>query len=132
MGDVNPLVPGASNLPLGSIQSPAGRAVTPEVKFPKDLRPYEVPEHFAAAVPGAPAAPLTREEAAREVDDLNKVVEGLGRRLDFALFEDTGEFYVKVVDRSTNRVVKVLPSEKALQLHAKLEKALGVILDEAI
>lgn len=66
----------------------------------------------------------------REIQTLNKILDGLGHRLEFGIVESTEEMFVKVVDRTSNSVVKVVPSQSLLELHAKLESAIGLFLDE--
>jgi flagellar protein FlaG len=141
MTNLDPSVVGPEVLPRPQIQVPPPTVRAPKVRLPEDRHPFEVPEELQREVRKAPDAnsatekalrKLNRPEAEREVERLNKVMEGLGSRLDFGLWEGTDELFVKVVDRNSNNVLKVLPPEKLLELHAKLERALGVILDEEI
>ncbi len=126
-------------MPSGPEAVPRVPQVAPKVAFPQELRPFEVPDYLKRDAPSA-ARPETetdygkidRKDAERRLESLKKIMDGLGHRLDFGLYEGTNEFFVKVIDRRNNRVVKMLPSEKLLELHAKLEKAMGLILDEEI
>jgi flagellar protein FlaG len=63
---------------------------------------------------------------------MNKLMTGLGHRLEFGVFEDTDQLFVKVVDRRSNKVVKVLPPEDFLQLRQKIADAVGLLLDDQL
>lgn len=111
-----------------------------------DVEPqkYEVPDHFKVdqARSQAPTPPRAETNAGEEepkpdretikktVEKLNKISEGLGHRLSFDLYDVTDEFYSKVIDRRTNKVVKLLPPKEVLEFHRKLQEALGAMIDE--
>jgi uncharacterized FlaG/YvyC family protein len=117
--------------------------VTPGVK-PIDLRPFTPPPEMTEPTP-RPEVEVRRppekekekesvklEEINRDIESLNKLMEGLGNRLEFGLYNDTDRMFVKVVDREANRVVKMLPSEDFLELKQKISTAVGLIIDEEI
>jgi flagellar protein FlaG len=96
------------------------------------------PEPASSADPQVDLGSEGREKEKREekeslrelVDRLNETARDLGHRLSFDLYDVTDEVYAKVIDRRTNDVVKVLPPKEVLELHRKLQEALGAILDE--
>ena len=71
-----------------------------------------------------------KESIEKMVERLNREAEDLGHRLAFGLYEGTEEYYAKVIDRRTNKTLKMLPPESLLELHRKLQEALGVLVDE--
>lgn len=115
-----------------------------------DVEPqnYEVPDQFrldqartpaqtqtqtqapAETHPGEEESKPDRETIKKTVEKLNKISEGLGHRLSFDLYDTTDEFYSKVIDRRTNKVVKLLPPKEVLEFHRKLQEALGAMIDE--
>ena len=115
--------------------------VTPGVK-PIDLRPFTPPPEMTEPAPRPEVEvrrppekekePVKKETLDRDIESLNKLMEGLGNRLEFGLFNDTDRMFVKVVDRQANRVVKMLPSEDFLELKQKISDAVGLIIDEEI
>ncbi len=116
--------------------------VTPGVK-PVDLRPFSLPsetiERVRRSEPESQSSPVKEENAEfsvdslkQEIESLNKLMEGLGNRLEFGLFDDTDRMFVKVVDRRQNQVVKMLPSQDFLELKQKISNAVGLIIDEEI
>lgn len=75
--------------------------------------------------------PMTKEEILEEIDHVNEILENVGHRLKFGFYEQTGQFYVQVIDRSRDQVVKMMPPEYLLSLRARLVEAVGLIVDEA-
>ena len=115
--------------------------VTPGVK-PIDLRPFTPPPEMTETSPRPKVEvrrppekekePVKKESLDRDIESLNKLMEGLGNRLEFGLYNDTDRMFVKVVDRQANRVVKMFPSEDFLELKQKISNAVGLIIDEEI
>ncbi|MEK7466934.1 MAG: flagellar protein FlaG [Planctomycetota bacterium] len=50
--------------------------------------------------------------------------------LRFGIHEASGEFYVRVLDPSTNKVLKTVPPEQLLDFRAALERSIGILFDE--
>ena len=72
-----------------------------------------------------------------EKDNVNEAIEKLkhageifNRRLDFRVDEETNRVVVKVVDTATDKVIKEIPSEQLLQLVAKIQEMIGILVDE--
>ena len=69
------------------------------------------------------------EDTRRQLEDLNRIMDGLGSRMQFSVYQDTDQFYVQLVDRASNEVLKVMPAEHILELRARIGEAVGVFLD---
>ncbi len=72
--------------------------------------------------------PLVREA----IDRINEYMDSLKRDLEFRFDEDSGRTIVKVIDKSTNEVVRVLPPEEAVSLADGLTAGgneIGAIID---
>ena len=99
---------------------------------------YEVPELLRSRPRGQGqerttqeiVSALSREKTQKTVEKLNNVLVELGDRLAFDLFQGTDEFYAKIVDRRTNKVVKVMPPEEVLEFHAKMKEFVGRLIDQ--
>lgn len=63
-------------------------------------------------------------ERLREAGDL------FNRRLDFRVDEETNRIVVKVIDTRTDKVIKEIPPEQLVQLAAKIQKMIGLLVDE--
>ncbi len=109
---------------------------------PVDLRPVTPPQEIVRPsprtepdLPDSPEKDQTKIDPTsiqNEIESLNKLMEGLGNRLEFGLFENTDRLFVKIVDRRQNQVVKMLPSEDFLRLKQKIADAIGLVIDEEI
>jgi uncharacterized FlaG/YvyC family protein len=95
--------------------------------------PKPAPERAVseAAPEPAPSQDLlqVREEMRQFVQQLSRVFTGLSSRLEFGFVRDPQMIYVRVVDRSTNRTVKVLPMPEMLELKQKLDAMNARFLD---
>ena len=49
---------------------------------------------------------------------------------EFGFFEDTNRIIIKIKDKTTNEVIKEIPSEKALEILLKAWEASGMLVDE--
>lgn len=55
------------------------------------------------------------------VDSMNRLMKSLSNSLQFSLDEDTGKTVIKVIDSTTQEVIKQFPSEEALALTKALD-----------
>ena len=73
-----------------------------------------------------------REAVDQAVSNMNSFVQNLQRDLQFEVDLDMGHTVVSVVDRSTNEVIRQIPSEEAVaraqQLREQFEDAGGLLL----
>lgn len=50
--------------------------------------------------------------------------------LQFSQFDKSGKTYVKIIDRSNDKVIREIPSEEALMLAAKMDELIGILFDK--
>ena len=114
-------------------------AQTVELRQPDPAARYEVPEEFARESKGkeADAASGKGREPdsdikglAEEVQAINKIAEKSNHRFRYDLYETTEELFVQVIDRKSNEVVRQIPPEELLELHARIHEQVGFLLDE--
>ncbi len=71
------------------------------------------------------------EKIAREAAErLNRMLEGLNRRISVSVHEKTHEIMVKVVDNITGEVVREIPPKKILDMVANMMEMAGLLVDE--
>ncbi|MDS1309508.1 flagellar protein FlaG [Marinobacter xiaoshiensis] len=63
-----------------------------------------------------------REELGQAVSQLNDFVQNVQRDLQFEVDNESGKTIVKVVDQSTQKVIRQMPDEVALRLAEKLQQ----------
>ncbi|MDR0301335.1 MAG: flagellar protein FlaG [Treponema sp.] len=62
--------------------------------------------------------------------DLERLV--FNRKLQFVVDHASHEVIVKVIDKDTDKVIKVLPPEELQRLHSNLKEAIGFLFDERV
>jgi flagellar protein FlaG len=82
------------------------------------------------------------EEAKPQVEDPEAIAEGVKtmrtmarifeRKLDFIIHEDTNRLMVKVIDLETEEVIREIPPEQILDMLAKMECFVGLLIDELV
>ena len=64
--------------------------------------------------------------------DLEKVGRAFNRKLQFEIDHSSNEVLVKVIDKETDKVIKVIPPEELQRLHRNLKEAIGLLLNEMV
>lgn len=95
-----------------------GRAVERNKVWPQENKQYE--------------GNLTRGDAEAIADIMNKAAKLYDRQLRFDVYEDTDRVYVQIIDENTREVIKQIPPEEMLELSAKIQEMVGIMLDEYV
>ena len=97
------------------------------------------PAQTAAQVPMADAAQVVQnitnniaqvQEDVRQLQKLSDVV--MGRKVQFNVNQELNQVIVRIVDPSTDQVIKEIPSTDIQKLKARIRKTIGVLFDEMI
>ncbi|MFP4697146.1 MAG: flagellar protein FlaG [Eubacteriales bacterium] len=64
------------------------------------------------------------------IEHANKEFKAFNRRLEFSIHEETKEIVVKVIDTEDDNVIREIPSEKILDMVAKMYEIAGLFVDE--
>jgi flagellar protein FlaG len=64
--------------------------------------------------------------------NLEQISLSFNRRLQFVVDHKSNEISVKVIDRATDKVIKVLPPEELQRLHSRIEETIGFLFDETV
>jgi flagellar protein FlaG len=73
---------------------------------------------------------LDKKLVETQVQKFNKVLNTTNKRCEYSMHNETESFMVKVIDNETNEIIKEIPSEKMLDMVAKIEEMIGLIIDE--
>ncbi len=73
---------------------------------------------------------LTREAAVAATSDLNTVVRQFGNEIQFEVSQNHDRLVIKVIDRESEEVIREIPPEEVLDIHAKIAATLGLIFDK--
>lgn len=78
-----------------------------------------------------PAAEADSEQLQQAMDKIRDSIPPVARNLRFSVDEDTGRTVVKVVDPSTDEVIRQIPSEEVLAIAKDLENfSAGLLLKD--
>ena len=117
----------ASNLPpptdISSLAGgPATRAQSAEAA--SDTKDAEAPQL------AAPVAPPSAEQINQALDEVRNALQPVAQNLLFSLDSDTGKTVIKIVDASTDEVIKQIPSEEILAISKALGKLQGLLVKQ--
>lgn len=74
----------------------------------------------------------TKKKVQEAVSKMNEMLEVNNSHSKFVYHEGLERYYVTVVDRDTDEVVKEIPPKKLLDAFYEMQKMLGMIVDEKI
>lgn len=85
---------------------------------------------------GNRAAAAQRSIPAADLDsvlgDLLNVTQIFNHRLQFTVNQDLDQVVVKVIDKTTDRVIKEIPPAELQRVHSRIREAIGLFVDEQI
>jgi flagellar protein FlaG len=64
------------------------------------------------------------------MEQMNKFLESANIHLQFGVHEESGRIFTRVVNMETKEIIKEFPPEEMLNLIARIDKAIGVFIDE--
>ncbi|MDR0513071.1 MAG: flagellar protein FlaG [Treponema sp.] len=88
-------------------------------------------QQTVAALPGSGDSGADGE-LRNSVSDLSQTASLFGRRLQFEVDHESQDVTIKIIDRQTDRVIRVLPPEELQRLHRGIREALGSFVDQSV
>jgi len=82
--------------------------------------------------PSVIQATYSKEEIEQYLNDLFHSHLLLNRRLKFSVNRELNKVIVKVIDGSTDEVIREIPPEEIQRLQARIRNAIGLLFDEKI
>jgi len=73
-----------------------------------------------------------RSDLQSNLEILRKTYAAFNKRLSFYLNEEIDRVVVKVIDGETDKVIKEIPPQEVQEVVARIQKAIGVLVDEMI
>ncbi|PLT32622.1 flagellar biosynthesis protein FlaG [Bacillus sp. V5-8f] len=74
----------------------------------------------------------SKQEIEEVVDSLNKFLQPSHTSIKFEFHEKLNEYYVTVVDDTTQETIKEIPSKKILDFYAAMTEFVGIMVDKRI
>lgn len=75
---------------------------------------------------------LSKGESQQLIEGMNKFLDGADIQLRFQYHEQLNEYYVTIVDSTTDEVVREIPPKKLLDMHAAMKDFIGLWVDKKI
>jgi flagellar protein FlaG len=113
-------------LPVAQNVSGGAAALSPH-RLSADALPSTAPAVAESPPPGQPVDPEKLETAVQEVQ---KFTQNLAKELQFNIDKDSGRTVVKVVDASTQEVIRQIPSEEVLAMAKALGQIQGLLIKQ--
>lgn len=73
-----------------------------------------------------------KKEIEEELNTLNEFVRYYDKQLNFELHENSDRHYVQVIDVIEDKIIREIPPEKILDMIARINDLMGLIIDERI
>lgn len=72
----------------------------------------------------------TKEKTEKVINSMNEFLKASNSHLKFEFHEKLQEYFVTIVDDSTNEVIKEVPSKKLLDMYAAMTEYIGLLVDK--
>lgn len=119
---------------IGNLPNQAGTAPNARVNSGGTLQQNPRTEMAAQTPPAAGQTAAntlpTDDEVKSSVKALNELTRSMNSSLSFSIDKDTGQTVVKVVDSSTDEVIKQIPSEEILAISKAIDQLKGVFIKQ--
>lgn len=112
----------------GLSSSAASRAESPRTSVQQGERVVTVLEKQSVA-DVFPQSKISDEQLEEAVDQANYEMKRLDTNLRFSIHEKTRQVLVKIVDSTTNEVIREIPPEKLLDMCAFMMEKAGLLVD---
>jgi flagellar protein FlaG len=122
---------GTSSVGVERVLTPIQPVKTPVETAKQPVPPYvhNAREMKQAEIQGKKVS-IGEEHLIMAIERANKALQGGYTSFEFSIHEGTKEIMVKVLDRDTGELIREIPSEKILDMVAKLWEMSGVLVDE--
>jgi len=76
--------------------------------------------------------PQAIQSTQTQAQELEQIGQAFNKKLQFVVDHGSNEVLVKVIDKDTDRVIKVIPPEELQRLHRNLKEAIGLLFNEMV
>lgn len=87
---------------------------------------------LATSVTGTTLAQQTQAQIYQAVEQMKQALPPVARNLQFSVDDDTGQTVVKVVDATTDEVIRQIPSEELLAITKALDSFTGLLVKQEV
>jgi len=121
-------------MPISNISSGLSFTSTQELSGirVRSEKPRIDADALIASLPGNDRTDSDSPNIRRVAADIAKVSQTFNKKLQFIVDQQSNQVIVKVIDKTTDKVIKVLPPEELQRLHRKLKEAIGFLFNEQV
>jgi flagellar protein FlaG len=113
------------------IATQLGEFVRPTQNSPDRQAQNQAAQIKAGAAAEAGKTPMTADQLHAAAAQLKQVIEvASSRRLSMDIDKNSKQMFMKITDMTTGEVIKQIPSEEVLSLHARLREFVGLMVDK--
>ncbi|RTL57756.1 MAG: flagellar protein FlaG [Rhodocyclaceae bacterium] len=100
------------------------------------IRPVSVPTLPAQAQPAAAAdtqaaqSPTSAAQLQKAIEEVKKVTQPVAQNLQFSVDKETGNTVIRVVDESTQELIRQIPSQEFLDMVKSLDNLAGLLFKQ--
>ena len=113
--------------PLPAVQS-TGTSATAQSPLKPSTEAAQLDATTSTA--GSTSSPSDAEQLASAIAQVQDFTQSLAKELTFDIDDDSGRTIVKVIDSSTNEVLRQIPSEEMLGIAKALDKIQGLLIKQ--
>jgi len=103
-----------------------------EQKKEKVNLPHQVIQKNTKKLKNNDDAQKTRANIEKSLKNIEEVVSHFNRRFKIRMDDNINRIIIKVIDRDTDRVIKVIPPEEIQHLIQKINEMMGLLVDKTI
>lgn len=120
----------SASLPAAPSAKPAA---APAILGTSSIDTTSVESGSTTHLTGSPASDVakpSRQQVDQAMEKMRGALPSVARNLQFSVDEETGRSVVKIVDSSTDEVIRQMPSEELLMIAKALDKFTGLLLKQ--
>jgi len=97
----------------------------PNIEPSTNIRKAVTPSHNVEKV-----SMPNKEELKNTIEHLNKHMDSLDTNVKFGFDDKVEQMFVNVMERSTGKIIRRIPSEEAMKISEKMKEIVGMIFDK--
>lgn len=118
------------NSTLQALRPASVEVAAPEVRSARSTAISDNAQITEQSIAQAQKAEATREQLQEAVQRVNEFVQPFNNGLQFSLDDDTGKTIVKVIDKSTDEIIRQFPSEEMLNIAKAIDTMKGLLIQQ--
>jgi len=108
---------------VNNVNPPPQATERPQLRLPAQATPD------GAAVVAATRA-IDQSQIKKALEEANRKMQSLGGSLEFSIDQQTRKTVVRIIDTSTNQLIRQIPSEEMLTIAKSLDRLQGLLIKQ--